>query len=71
MSLVKSKRSPIIGSVVVVDVVLSAGVGSKALEAEILERCRNTLAPYKVPAAVRVVPSLQISAAGKLIRSNA
>jgi acyl-coenzyme A synthetase/AMP-(fatty) acid ligase len=79
MSLVKSKRSPIIGAVVVVDVVLAAGAGeaagtgqgARALEAEILDRCRQALAPHKVPAAVRVVPSLNVSAAGKLIRSNA
>jgi acyl-coenzyme A synthetase/AMP-(fatty) acid ligase len=75
MSMVRSRRSPIIGAVVVVDVVLAAdagnGVDAKALEAEILEGCRKTLAAYKVPAAVRVVPSLNVNAAGKLIRSNA
>jgi acyl-coenzyme A synthetase/AMP-(fatty) acid ligase len=73
MSLARAKQSPIIGQVVVVDVVL-AGVGdcvdSKALEAEILESCRQALAWYKVPAMVRVTPSLQINATGKLVRNN-
>jgi acyl-coenzyme A synthetase/AMP-(fatty) acid ligase len=74
MSLVKAKRSPIIGAVVVVDVVLRDGtpaVDPRALEAEILALCRDNLAAYKVPAAVRVVPALAVSPAGKLIRAGA
>jgi acyl-coenzyme A synthetase/AMP-(fatty) acid ligase len=73
MSLVRSKRSPIIGAVVVVDVVLSAGAERPkgVLEAEILDACRRALAAHKVPAAVRVVPSLAVNAAGKLIRVHA
>jgi acyl-coenzyme A synthetase/AMP-(fatty) acid ligase len=76
MSLVRARRSPIIGAVVIVDVVLSAAAaeaarGGHALEAEILDACRQTLAAHKVPAAVRVVPSLAVNAAGKLIRANA
>ena len=76
MSLVRAKRSPIIGAVVVVDVVLSAdavapGQGTKALEAAILDSCRQGLAAHKVPAAVRVVPSLTVNAAGKLVRAVA
>jgi acyl-CoA synthetase (AMP-forming)/AMP-acid ligase II len=76
MSLVRAKRSPIIGSVVTVDVVLYADPGNaggtdfRALESEIISSCRQAMAAYKVPAAVRVVPALQISAAGKLIRPN-
>ncbi len=42
-----------------------------ALEAEILDACRESLAAHKVPAAVRVVPSLAVNAAGKLIRAHA
>jgi acyl-coenzyme A synthetase/AMP-(fatty) acid ligase len=72
MSLVRSKRSPIIGAVVVVDVELSDGAAAGGgLEAEILDACRHELAAHKVPAAVRVVPSLAVNAAGKLIRANA
>src|ERR1700733_13758198 len=64
MSLVKAKRSPIIGAVVVVDVLLRDGTpaaDARALEAEILALCRANLAAYKVPAAVRVVPALAVS----------
>jgi acyl-coenzyme A synthetase/AMP-(fatty) acid ligase len=79
MSLVKSRRSPIIGAIVVADVVLSAsaaaeirdGADAKRLEAEIIDRCRRTLAWYKVPAAVKVVAALNVNAAGKLVRANA
>ncbi len=76
MSLVRAKRSPIIGAVVVVDVVLSAdavaaGQGTKGLEAAILDSCRQRLAAHKVPAAVRVVPALSVNAAGKLVRVHA
>ena len=79
MSLVRSRRSPIIGAIVVADVVLSPSAGlvcppgsddARALEAEILESCRQALAWYKVPASLRVVPALDVTAAGKLTRSR-
>jgi acyl-coenzyme A synthetase/AMP-(fatty) acid ligase len=74
MSLVRAKRSPIIGSVVIVDVLLSAGAagaGPGVVEAEILDHCRRELAAFKVPAAVKLVASLPVNAAGKLIRTHA
>jgi acyl-coenzyme A synthetase/AMP-(fatty) acid ligase len=74
MSLVRAKRSPIIGAVVTVDVVLNEGEDStdaRTIESEIITSCRQVLAAYKVPAAVRVVPALPVSQAGKLIRPNA
>ncbi len=73
MSLVKARRSPIIGAIVVAEVVPTpaAACETGALEAEILESCRKALAWYKVPATVRVVPSLGVTAAGKLIRARA
>ena len=74
MSLVRAKRSPIIGAVVVVDVVLSAGrwSGRRARwRPKSWTHAGESLAAHKVPAAVRVVPSLAVNAAGKLIRANA
>ena len=32
------------------------------------DRCRRALAPHKVPAMIRIVPSLEVSASGKLVR---
>jgi len=73
LSLVKSRRSPIVGAIVVADVVLSLADGeeSKALEADILAFCRTMLPWHKVPAAIRFVPGLAVSAAGKLSRRGA
>jgi acyl-coenzyme A synthetase/AMP-(fatty) acid ligase len=74
-SLVKSRKSPITGAIVVADVVLKAspdgadaGPQLVALEREIIEACRRDLAPYKVPAVIRFVPALPMSATGKLVR---
>ena len=77
MSLVKSRRNPITGAVVVADVVLRSGPdsgasssGNDAIKSAIVETCRSVLAPYKVPATIRIVPSLEIAASGKLARHN-
>jgi acyl-CoA synthetase (AMP-forming)/AMP-acid ligase II len=42
-----------------------------SLERQISECCSNLLASYKVPAIIRFVDSLEMSAAGKLVRQNA
>jgi acyl-CoA synthetase (AMP-forming)/AMP-acid ligase II len=75
MSLVKSKRNPITGAVIVADVVLKDapaddGAADK-LKEELLEACRMSLAKHKVPALLRLVPKLELTAAGKLVRPNA
>ena len=74
-SLVKSRKSPITGAIVVAEVVLKDGADRPkadphlaALQREIIDLCRRDLAPYKVPAAVRFVPALPMSPAGKLSR---
>ena len=75
MSLVKARKSAITGAIVVADVVVQADAdidsespATKALKTEILEACRRSLAPHKVPTAIRIVPSLDIGASGKLMR---
>jgi acyl-coenzyme A synthetase/AMP-(fatty) acid ligase len=70
-SLVKARKSPITGAIVVAEVVLKsegAGEAGPTLEREIIALCRRDLAPYKVPAMVRFVPALPMTAAGKLLR---
>jgi acyl-coenzyme A synthetase/AMP-(fatty) acid ligase len=71
MSMVRSSRSPITGSLVAADVVLTkepgAGDGGD-FKREILQICHDRLAPYKVPATIRFVSALGIAAAGKLVR---
>ena len=70
-SLVRSRKSPITGAIVVADVVLKAGGAPETrpvLEREIIALCRRDLASYKVPAMIRFVPALPMTAAGKLLR---
>jgi acyl-coenzyme A synthetase/AMP-(fatty) acid ligase len=78
MSLVRARRNPITGAVVTAEVVVDdpAGLRGSPPNAEILtreltERCRRSLAPHKVPAMIRIVPTLEVSPSGKLVRPNA
>ncbi len=75
MSLVRPKRSPVTGSVVIADVVLKSGCeksddeGSE-VKGDILKLCRDALPLYKVPAAISIVRALDIAATGKLARRH-
>jgi acyl-coenzyme A synthetase/AMP-(fatty) acid ligase len=76
MSLVRSRRNPITGEIVVADVLLRAagdGAGERAaeLKREIMQCCRAGLAEHKVPAAIRFVAALDVNKSGKLARSHA
>jgi acyl-coenzyme A synthetase/AMP-(fatty) acid ligase len=73
MSRAKSRRSPITGSIVVADVILTAGSADRAKEIreEILTNCRASLASHKIPAVIRFVEALDVTPAGKLARSDA
>ena len=71
MSLVKARRNPIAGALVVADVVLeSASPQEEAMREAILAACRAELAPYKAPAVIRFVPKLAMTMAGKLARDG-
>jgi acyl-CoA synthetase (AMP-forming)/AMP-acid ligase II len=74
MSRAKSRRSPITGGIVVVDVILADDADasrSDEIRKAILADCKASLAPHKVPAMIKFVPSLDITAAGKLARHDA
>jgi acyl-coenzyme A synthetase/AMP-(fatty) acid ligase len=71
MSLVRARKNPITGAIVVADVVVTSEHASlEALKGQILAACRGALARYKVPAAVRFVPAIEVAASGKLVRGN-
>ena len=75
MSVVRSRRSPITGAIVVADVVLTPEVGDDAgriarCKAEILRLCGEALPPHKIPAMISVVPRLGVAAAGKISRHD-
>jgi acyl-CoA synthetase (AMP-forming)/AMP-acid ligase II len=77
MSLVKARRNPLTGSLVVAEVVLTDSedlVEAETLDkikSELLSACRRALAAHKVPALLRFVPALELSSAGKLVRPGA
>jgi acyl-coenzyme A synthetase/AMP-(fatty) acid ligase len=77
MSLVRARRNAITGSVVVAEVVLadeapgSTRPAPEALIRELTQSCRQSLEAYKVPTMIRIVPALEVSASGKLVRPNA
>jgi acyl-coenzyme A synthetase/AMP-(fatty) acid ligase len=78
MSLVRGKRSPITGALVVAEVVLEDSIGAgldppraEGLKSELLAACRRALQAHKVPARLSFVPALELSAAGKLVRPGA
>ena len=74
MSRARSRRSPITGAIVVADVILADGDGasrSDEIRSQILADCRASLASHKVPAVIRFVASLDVTAAGKLARHDA
>jgi acyl-coenzyme A synthetase/AMP-(fatty) acid ligase len=71
-SLVRARKNPITGSIVVADVLLKDGTDQDtALRQEIVQFCQERLARHKVPTAIQFVPNLNVSATGKLIRHNA
>jgi acyl-coenzyme A synthetase/AMP-(fatty) acid ligase len=74
MSLVKARRNPLTGSLVVAEVVLADSQESsdtattEKVKSDLLNACRRVLAAHKVPALLRFVPALEMTAAGKLVR---
>jgi acyl-coenzyme A synthetase/AMP-(fatty) acid ligase len=76
ISLVRAKKNPILGALVVADVVLKTSRQSieqsdQSLKRDILQFCRRELAQHKVPAMINFVPTLAMAETGKLIRPNA
>jgi acyl-coenzyme A synthetase/AMP-(fatty) acid ligase len=74
LSLVKTKKNPITGALVVADVLLKdpsapEGEQARALQLTIKQFCRESLPPHKVPAAINFVSALAISANGKVSRA--
>jgi acyl-coenzyme A synthetase/AMP-(fatty) acid ligase len=80
MSLVKTRPSPITGTLIVAEIVCSGAsfisqtddeMDRLRLEREIIALCRSQLEPHQVPAFVRAVKALNISPSGKLVRHHA
>jgi len=76
MALVKGRKNPIMGEIVAAEVVLddpAEGLGdaARAHRERIIEACRSSLAGFKVPASVRFVADLPMTASGKVERRSA
>ncbi len=74
MSRARSRKSPITGSIVVADVILADGCDASRgdeIRKKILADCRARLPSHKVPAMIKFVEALDITAAGKLARTDA
>jgi acyl-coenzyme A synthetase/AMP-(fatty) acid ligase len=69
LSRVSSRKNPITGALVVADVVLADAANDNATFKEsLLAMCRAQLPAFKVPALVRFVERLELTAGGKLAR---
>jgi acyl-CoA synthetase (AMP-forming)/AMP-acid ligase II len=69
LSRVSSRKNPITGALVVADVVLADAANDNATFKEnLLAFCRAQLPAFKVPALVRFVGKLELTAGGKLAR---
>lgn len=78
VSLVKARSNPIMGAIVAAEIVLKGAPAAThtpesldALRSDITALCQSALAAHKVPLSLRFVAKLPLTAAGKLVRSNA
>ncbi len=76
MSLVRARRSPITGAVVVADIVAAESAmmepnAAERLRTDLLNECRRALPAHKVPTSLHFVAGLEMTAAGKLERPRA
>ena len=78
MSLVRARKNPITGAVVVAEVVLADAAPPalqppdvERLKIDLLAACRRALPAHKVPTMLRFVSALELTPAGKLVRPGA
>jgi len=76
MSLVRAKKNPITGSLVIADVVMQDTYRDSTesvdkVQREIMLLCRKTLSSHEVPTTINVVHSLAVAESGKLVRRHA
>jgi acyl-coenzyme A synthetase/AMP-(fatty) acid ligase len=78
VSLVRPKKNPILGSVVVADITLKPGIGSdldsehlRQIKQTIIQFCSTSLPQHKVPVLINVVSELSPGSTGKMARTNA
>ena len=65
---VSARRSSILGSLVVAEVVASEAASKEELQKRIDAHCRNRLQAFKVPARIALVSNIMLSSTGKIER---
>ena len=66
------RKNPITGSIAAAELVLHPQARSfELVRAEVLQLCRDVLAPHKVPASVYQVDSIAVAPTGKIVRPRA
>ena len=71
-SRVRARKSPVIGSIVVADLVLLPNAGDvDVVKQEIFGLCKASLAAHKIPAVLSVVQMIEVTAGGKVARAYA
>jgi non-ribosomal peptide synthetase component E (peptide arylation enzyme) len=68
MSMVRSRKNPLTGSLISADVVLKGELDPSSANSQIAD---ESLAAHKIPVTIRCVPALELAAAGKLTRHHA
>jgi acyl-coenzyme A synthetase/AMP-(fatty) acid ligase len=74
ISRVAARKNPITGAVVAAEIVRAADsekISDEELKRAVIAACQKALAAHKVPASVRIVPTLEVGPSGKLVRPNA
>jgi acyl-coenzyme A synthetase/AMP-(fatty) acid ligase len=76
MSLVRTRKNPLMGALVVADVVLRmadqpGSTDDCTIQRDILSLCRESLSAHKVPVSINFVSALAVAETGKLIRRHA
>jgi acyl-coenzyme A synthetase/AMP-(fatty) acid ligase len=76
MSLVRTRKNPLMGALVVADVVLRTedqpgSTDNRTIHRDILSLCRESLSAHKVPVSINFVSALAVAETGKLIRRYA
>ncbi|GAA4652468.1 hypothetical protein GCM10023116_47520 [Kistimonas scapharcae] len=72
ISRVYPKKNSILGALVCAEVVLNAAVDNasfKNIDSQLKSCCKELLEPFKVPAIIKQVDNIEVSTAGKIIRS--
>jgi len=71
-SRVRARKSPVIGSIVVADLVLLPDIANvDVVKQEIFGLCKANLPSHKIPAVLSVVPVIEVTAGGKVARAHA